>query len=88
MSNMKTLTVREVQHGLARVLDEVARGHEIVVTRRGRLVAHIVPATPTKRTGRVRWPDATARMKAIFPDGPPRGPGASELIDEARGERP
>ncbi len=85
---MKTLTVREVQHGLARVLDEVARGQEIAVTRRGRLVAHIVPAVPPKRTGRIRWPDSGARMKAIFPDGPPRGPCVSELIDELRGERP
>jgi prevent-host-death family protein len=41
---MKTASVREVQHNLARVLEMVSRGQEIAVTKRGRVIARIVPA--------------------------------------------
>ena len=43
MSYMKTASVREVQHNLAAVLDMVSRGQEIAVTKRGRVIARIVP---------------------------------------------
>jgi prevent-host-death family protein len=81
---MKTASVREVQHNLAAVLDMVSRGQEIAVTKRGRVIARIVPTRDT-RTG-VAWPDAAARMKRLGP-GANRGTPASAIITETRGER-
>lgn len=82
---MKTATVREVQHRLSEILASVERGEEITVTRRGKVVARIVPVRP-KRV-RVAWPDFEARMKLRFPSGPPPGTPGSELIEESRKER-
>ena len=85
MSNMKTVTVREVQHRLGSLLDRVERGEPLTITRRGRVVARLVPASA--RRGRVEWPDFEARMKRLFPDGPPSGEPASDLIRRMREER-
>jgi prevent-host-death family protein len=82
---MKTVSVREVQHQLAAILDRVERGEEVTVTRRGRPVARIVPPRPPKK---VHWPDFAARMRRDFPQGVPPGPPVSELIDADREERP
>ncbi len=86
MYNMKTASVREVQHHLSRILAAVERGEHITVTRRGKVVAKIVPAREKKKK-KLEWPDFEARMKRIFPDGPPPGKPASELIYEMREER-
>ncbi|MBK1881217.1 type II toxin-antitoxin system prevent-host-death family antitoxin [Luteolibacter pohnpeiensis] len=46
---MKTATVREAQHHLAKLLAEVEKGEEIVLTRRGKPVGKLVP-TEVKRS--------------------------------------
>jgi len=84
MSNMKAVTVREVQHRLASILERVGRGEQVTITRRGQVVARLVPAV---RRGKVRWPDSEARMKRIFSSGTPPGEPASVLIRRAREER-
>ena len=85
MSNMKTATVRELQHNLARMLEQVRGGQEIAVTKRGEVVARIVPAlSPSKR---VAWPDCAARMRRLVPGGRVRGRAPSALVRELRGER-
>lgn len=40
---MKTATVREAQHHLTRLLDDVEKGHEFILTRRGKQVGRLVP---------------------------------------------
>jgi prevent-host-death family protein len=40
---IKTVSFRELRERLAGLLDDVARGEQIVVTRRGKRVARIVP---------------------------------------------
>jgi antitoxin (DNA-binding transcriptional repressor) of toxin-antitoxin stability system len=85
MSNMKTATVREVQHGLASVLAEVQKGREFEVTKRGKVIARIVPALRAK--GRVRWPDSAARMKRLMSGAAVKGAAPSAVIRELRGER-
>ena len=82
--DMKTASVREVQHNLAAVLDMVSRGQEIAVTKRGRVIARIVPARDTRKA--IAWPDAAVRMKRLGP-GANRGTPASAIITETRGER-
>ena len=44
MHNMRRVTVRDLQHNLADLLDQVQSGQELVVTKRGKAVARIVPA--------------------------------------------
>ena len=81
---MKTVSVREVQHNLAAVLEMVSHGQEVAVTKRGRVIARIVPARDRRK--RVEWPDAAARMKRLGRDAA-RGTPPSAIIVEARGER-
>jgi len=86
MSDMKTTTVRDMQHRLSALLSEVERGEEITITRRGKVVARLVPP-PRPVEQSLRWPDSLARMQRIFPAGPPTGTPASAIIDEQREER-
>jgi prevent-host-death family protein len=81
---MKTASVRELQHGLAALLASVERGGTVTVTRRGKVVACIVPPPPR---GKVFWPDSMARMKQLFPDGAPAGTPPSLLLRADRDER-
>lgn len=85
MSNMKTATVREVQHGLASLLTEVQRGQEFAVTKHGKVIARIVPATLPKR--RLRWPDSAIRMKNLIAGATVAGAPPSDIVRELRGER-
>lgn len=43
LSHMKTASVRELRNNYARVLQWVARGEEVEVTRHGKIVARVVP---------------------------------------------
>jgi prevent-host-death family protein len=52
---MKSVGTLEAKIHLTRILDEVARGSEYVVTKRGKPVARIVPAGPvTKKMEKAR----------------------------------
>ena len=84
--DMKTATVREVQHKLSRVLARVKRGEEITITKRGKAVARLIPTAVARGQGS-EWPDFTGRMKRLFPDGPPTGKPTSEVVMELREER-
>ena len=48
---MKTVSTFEAKTHLSALLDEVARGVEVVITRRGVAVARLVPAGSPRRTG-------------------------------------
>ena len=84
MTNMKTATIREVQHNLSRILRWVHDGEVVVVTKHRRAVANIVPTQP-KRTP-VAWPDFAARAKANWKDSA-RGKAVSRIIIDERAER-
>ncbi len=47
---------------LSELLDRVEKGEELVITRRGRPVARLVPATDAART---RAAEAVARLRAL-----------------------
>lgn len=58
---MKTLTIRQMRSALTRLDEVVGQEGEIVVTRRGRALARVVPvrpkaATPSHRDLRARMP--------------------------------
>jgi antitoxin (DNA-binding transcriptional repressor) of toxin-antitoxin stability system len=80
MSNMKTTTVREVQHNLNKILRWVEDGEVVVITRHKRIVANLVPSPPTTRTA--DWPDFTERLKAVWGKAPEGKPASKIIIDE------
>ena len=45
---MKTVSAREANHGFSKLLAEAADGAEIVITRRGKPVAKLVPVGTAK----------------------------------------
>jgi prevent-host-death family protein len=83
MSDMKTLSVREAQHGFAAMLDLVAKGQEVEITHRHKPVARVVPVR--RHNGKVVWPDVMARLKQDF--GNRVTPDSAPLFDDMRGEK-
>ena len=79
-----SISVRELQQNLKRVLTRVERGQVIEVTRRRRPVARLAPVRATAPVS--SWPDLDARAHAVFGDRI-LTPGASEVLAESRGER-
>jgi len=79
-----SISVRELQQNLKRVLARVERGQVIEVTRRRRPVARLAPVRATAPAS--PWPDLDARAQTVFGDRI-LSPGASELVVESRGER-
>ena len=86
MFNMKTATVRDVQHRLKDILMWITAGQSVEVTRRGRVVARITPPAPLAPLEQVKWPDFGARLKKNFPRGIPGKP-VSQIIVDDREER-
>ena len=84
MSNMKA-SVRELQHHLAEMLDRVRQGSEVAITKRGKVVARLVPANQAPEN--LEWPDSAARMKRLSGRSKIKGQPASAIIDELRRER-
>lgn len=63
MSGMASVTVRELQKDLKRVLARVARGQSLQVLRHRVPVAVLTPARPEASEP---WPDLDARARAVF----------------------
>jgi prevent-host-death family protein len=51
--NVRTAGVREARQNLSRLLDQVRKGREVLITERGRPVARLVP--PDRRAGTICW---------------------------------
>ena len=81
MLNMKTATVRQIQHHFNEVLAWVNQGTEVCVTRRRQPVAMLVPLAKTPR----RWPDFLGRAEAIWGKKSPLQP-LSRMVTKARGD--
>jgi prevent-host-death family protein len=79
-----TVSVRELQQNLKRVMARVERGQEVEVTRRRRPVARLMPVAPG--AGPKPWPDLEARARSVFGDRV-IVPSAVEMVIEGRGER-
>ncbi len=85
MSNMtKSVSIRQLQQDLKRVMARVERGEVVEVTRRNRPVARL---SPLRASGPLSaWPDLDQRARAVFGDRV-IAPAASEVLIEDRGER-
>ncbi|MBF0093331.1 MAG: type II toxin-antitoxin system prevent-host-death family antitoxin [Alphaproteobacteria bacterium] len=77
---MVTVNLAQAKAHLSELLDKVEAGEDVVITRRGRAVAHISPASRPKKPLRLR---ELAEFRATMPR--LRRPSA-ELLREARDE--
>jgi prevent-host-death family protein len=84
MLDMKTATVRQVQHHLSEVLQSVEDGEEVLITKRGRVIAKIVPTRDKPRVP--VWPDFVQRSTRIWGKRV-RGKSLSAIILEQRKDR-
>lgn len=67
---MKTATIREAQHHLSKLVDEVCEsGQEIVLTRRGEEVCKITPIRPAEEQ-KVDWSGWLEERKEALRDMP------------------
>jgi prevent-host-death family protein len=82
--NRPSVSVRELQQNLKRVLERVERGQTIEVTRRRRPVARLAPCAVER--GPAPWPDLEERTRAVFGDRLV-SPTGSEAVDDTRGDR-
>ena len=79
-----SVSVRELQQNLKRVMARVERGETVEVTRRRRPVARLAPAKTSRPLA--DWPDLEARTRAVFGDRT-ISPGGADVVIEERGER-
>ena len=77
---MRTAGVREARQNLSKLLEEVRRGAEIVITERGRPVAKLGPPDRPRRRG---VPNLAAFRRTM----PVLDPPLSMLIEEDRRDR-
>ena len=69
---MKTATTREVQHHFSKVLNWVDAGEEVVITRRGKKVARVVPIDQGDPFDReVDWEGVLEGRAAVVKELPP-----------------
>lgn len=79
-----SVSVRELQQNLKRVMARVERGETVEVTRHRKPVARLAPVKPSRPLA--PWPDLKARRRAVFGD---RiiAPGGSAIVIEGRDDR-
>ncbi len=77
---MKAISVRDARSKLKTLLDRVAAGEEIVIVRRGKAAARLVPPTRKRR----RLPDLTAFRATIRLKGEPLSITIAKAREEDR----
>ena len=81
---MKTASIREVRHDFGRILEWVASGEEVAITKRRETVARVVPVR-RKKNGRGKMPDVTTRLQKVFGRKIISDKAMREILDESRG---
>lgn len=64
---MKAVSLRQMQHHLSEIIRQVDAGQEVLVTRRKRVIARLVPVSAPAR--KPKWPDFAARAARIRTEG-------------------
>jgi prevent-host-death family protein len=81
---MVTVGVRELKQQTSELIRRVRElGDEILVTHHGRVVARIVPASPTPEAAQRGWDDLD-RLAAEIGKRWPEGVSAAQAVSEAR----
>ncbi|MDD5261965.1 MAG: type II toxin-antitoxin system prevent-host-death family antitoxin [Methylacidiphilales bacterium] len=81
---MKTASIREVRHDFSRVLEWVANGEEVAITKRRETVARLLPARQ-KKTIRAKMPDVAARLQKVFGRKVISDKAMKDILEESRG---
>jgi antitoxin (DNA-binding transcriptional repressor) of toxin-antitoxin stability system len=81
---MKSVTVREAQHNLAKILKAVEGGETVEIMRRRLPVARLSPA-PSATPARTNWDGHSKRLNEIW--GTDRIEAIDETLDDLRGAR-
>ncbi len=85
---MKSATIREVQHNLAKYLRRVELGEEIEIRRRNKIIAKLIPSVDlSQKTKKVDWSIVAERRRKQWGGKPLPGKPLSEIVYEARGDR-
>jgi len=84
MKKTSSISIRELQQNLKRVMARVARGQVFEVTRHRRPIARLAPMRSIRPVE--PWPDLEARSRAVFGNRQVT-PGASQIVSDDRGER-
>jgi antitoxin (DNA-binding transcriptional repressor) of toxin-antitoxin stability system len=82
---MKTASIREVRHDFSRILEWVASGEEVGITRHRETVARLLPATH-KKISRSPMPDVAARLQKVFGRKVIADKAMKRVLDENRGD--
>ena len=77
---MDTVSLAQAKAHLSELVDKVEAGQEVVITRRGKAVAHLSPAV------RPRQPLPLGELAGFRESMPPLRRPAAELLREARDE--
>jgi antitoxin (DNA-binding transcriptional repressor) of toxin-antitoxin stability system len=80
MYYMRIINVRKLQHNLREVINEVAAGETVEITRNKKVVAKMVP--PEKICSPEKWPDLEKRLEAIFPRVLSNSPGSDTIYND------
>lgn len=64
-SHVKTTTVRELRNNYSKVLKWVSKGEEVEVTRRGKIVAKVIPP-PSAKAAEVDWSQSAALSRRVW----------------------
>jgi prevent-host-death family protein len=78
---MQKVNVREARQQISRLLDAVAQGEQIIIMRRGKPAARLLPI-PEVEMAKNRFPDRSAVRARV----PPAELSAVEIIREMRDE--
>ena len=81
---MKTATVRELRNNYTSLLRWIQAGEEIVITRRGKAIARLVPE-PEDPADRVDWSESPAIRRDRSGSRVLTAAESAKLIDEAGG---
>lgn len=84
MCHMKTASVREVRHDFNRILEWVANGEEVAITKRHKTVARLLPER-RRKTNRAKTPDVMARLQKVFGRKVISDKTVKGILDENRG---
>ena len=92
---MTTIGIRELRQNASEYIRRVKAGETVIITERGKPVAHLVPPKPMSRLeqliaeGRVREAEEPGGLDDWEPiELPPGSPSASEILAQMRDEDP
>ena len=80
MHHMRKASVRDLRYQFSKIEQLLNEGQEIELTKRGRVIARLVPVGPSAPQSR---PDFLARLKRIYGDKMLK-PSGAELIAQER----